>query len=346
MTVGLLLRLLTQVLQRRTVRRLVRERGIDVVHQPIPVSPKEPSLMFGLGVPVVIGPMNGGMEFPPAFRNLESGWVRGLVNAGRSLAHLAHVLFPGKRQAAALLVANARTGQALPRGHARNVITFIENGVDLAVWSPKPVPPRADAAVTRFIFVGRLVDWKGVDMLLEAFQRAASSDAMLLQVIGDGPERGRLEAMATAMGLTTPGEGMPGTVSFLGWRSQPECAELLWAADAMVLPSVWECGGAVVLEAMSVGIPVIATDWGGPADYLDAQCGILVRPETRQAFIDGLASSMLRLAASPELRAAMGAAGRRKVLDEFDWEVKVDRMISVYRSVLRAPAESAVAMAR
>jgi glycosyltransferase involved in cell wall biosynthesis len=83
-----------------------------------------------------------------------------------------------------------------------------------------------------------------------------------------------------------------------------------------------------------MAVPVIATDWGGPTDYLDSQCGILVAPTSTEHFIQGLASAMRTLAASPSQCMAMGAAGRMKVLAEFDWEVKVDRMLLVYRSVV------------
>src|SRR5258707_4666094 len=69
-TTGFLMRCMTQMTQRRVIRQLIRDQGISVIHQPMPVSPKEPSMMYGLGVPVVIGPMNGGMEYPPAFRRM------------------------------------------------------------------------------------------------------------------------------------------------------------------------------------------------------------------------------------------------------------------------------------
>ncbi len=69
-----------------------------------------------------------------------------------------------------------------------------------------------------------------------------------------------------------------GTIQFAGWLSQSDCKVRLNAADCLVLPSLFECGGAVVLEAMALGKPVIATAWGGPLDYLDADCGILVQP--------------------------------------------------------------------
>ena len=73
-TFGFVSRLSTQLAARRRARRLVAELGIDLVHQPIPVSPREPSTLYGLGAPVVIGPMNGNMAFPPPSSPATSGW--------------------------------------------------------------------------------------------------------------------------------------------------------------------------------------------------------------------------------------------------------------------------------
>ena len=102
-------------------------------------------------------------------------------------------------------------------------------------------------------------------------------------------------------------------------------------ADCLVLPSLLECGGAVVLEAMAMAKPVIATAWGGPLDYLDPDCGVLVPPAGAEALVDGLAAAMVRLAASSDERLRMGRSGRAKALRLYDWEVKVDRMIDYYR---------------
>ena len=95
-----------------------------------------------------------------------------------------------------------------------------------------------------------------------------------------------------------------------------------------------ECGGAVVLEAMAMGMPAIATDWGGPADYIDSASGILVAPASRPAFIENLALALTRMAKSPKTRMAMGKAARARVVQHFDWEIKVDRMLALYRSVM------------
>lgn len=343
-TTGFLSRLSTQWVQRRIVRRLVREQTIDVVHQPMPVSPREPSMLFGFGVPVVIGPMNGGMEYPEAFRRGRGGAERLLLSAGRASAALMNKLMPGKRRASTLLVANLRTREALPAGLCRNVVELVENGVDLGLWRPAAgVADGSTTAPTTFVYMGRLVDWKAVDLLLHAFARAREFAPMRLWILGDGAERARLEALAGELkigGEKGSGSGKRsadtiGSVYFAGWLSQAECAQRLAEADGLVLPSLLECGGAVVLEAMSMGKPVIATAWGGPLDYLDESCGLLVHPGSRSAIIDGFARAMSELAKAPGQRKRYGANGLAKVRREFDWEIKVDKMLNLYADAVR-----------
>ena len=336
-TTGFLSRLSTQLAQRRIVRRLVAEHGIEVVHQPMPVSPREPSMLFGFGVPVVIGPMNGGMDYPPAFRRHRGAAERWLLNAGRASAALLNRLMPGKRRAAALLVANKRTRDALPAGVCEHVVELVENGVDLGVWRPAAAQAQAasDDAVTTFVFMGRLVDWKAVDLLLEAFARARARAPMRLWVLGDGSERAALEALAARLAIPSGSDADVGAIHFAGWLPQAACAGRLAEADVLVLPSLLECGGAVVLEAMSLGKPVIATAWGGPLDYLDPSCGVLVAPASRDAIVEGFEAAMVALAQSPERRRNLGEQGLRKVRREFDWETKVDGMLDIYRVAMQ-----------
>ena len=321
MTLGWVIDLQTGVMQRRVVRDLVRTYGITVVHEPIPVSPKLPSLMYGIGAPVVIGPLNGGMNYPRGFYKSEGLLERWLIPAGRTASHVANFFFRGKRDAAILLVANERTRQALPCGITGEIIELAENGVDLSVFErAKGVSNRTRP---RFAFVGRLVDWKGVDMLLEATARALHDKDLELHIIGDGAMRSKLESLADTLKLREH-------VVFHGFVSQKECAKFLMDCDALVLPSLYECGGAVVLEAMSMGLPVIATKWGGPADYLDETNGILIEPTEPRRFIVDLSQAIIKLARSPELGHQLGEAGRARVVTEFDWEKKIDQILSIY----------------
>jgi glycosyltransferase involved in cell wall biosynthesis len=320
-TFGLATNLLTQWAQRKILRTLAVED--TVVHQPIPVAPRFPSLLFGLGAPVVMGPLNGGMEYPPAFRRQESLASRVFIGMARLLTNAVNALLPGKRRAAVVLVANERTRRALPSGLRGQVLELVENGVDTAVWSDGRSDGSPDGA-GRFVFIGRLVDWKALDLVLEALKSVPDAT---LDIIGDG------SMLASWRGYAeTAGVGL--RVRFWGWLSQAECAEYLRDCCALVLPSLYECGGAVVLEAMAMARPVIATAWGGPLDYLDETCGILVPPASREALISGFADAMRGLMSSPERCARMGAAGRERLLREFDWNRKIDRMLEIYDSAL------------
>jgi glycosyltransferase involved in cell wall biosynthesis len=318
--------MLTQAIACRMAREIVTRHRIDVVHQPVPVSPKRCSLLYDLGAPVVMGPMNGGMMYPSGFREYESRSQRYIMRMGRSGAHVMNRLVPGKLRASTLLVANERTRRALPSGCRGRVVELVENGVDLALWEPS-ARPRKDDDTTRFAFSGRLVDWKAVDILIEAFAHVCAHTKATLDIIGDGAERPKLESLAGRLNVAH-------AVRFHGWLLQPAAAHELATADVFVLPSLYECGGAVVLEAMALGIPVISTAWGGPKDYLDESCGVLVEPRSRAEFVENLSRAMIDLAARPELRKALGRAARTRVVQRFDWNKKIDTILKVYADTI------------
>ena len=192
----------------------------------------------------------------------------------------------------------------------------------------------------RFLYLGRLVDWKAVDLLLEAFKGVAQNHPVArLDVLGDGPMLEPLRKRNAELGLSD-------RVSFAGWVNKAKGLETLRAADVFVLPSLRECGGNALLEAMAVGLPCVATNWGGPGKYLDETCGIRVDPDTRDGFIAGLSRAMLALANSPAQRVTLGTAARRRLSEHyFTWESKVERMLEIYRGAIAdgraAPAQSA-----
>jgi glycosyltransferase involved in cell wall biosynthesis len=324
-TFGVLMVLVNQFIQRRMVRRLIRDRGINVVHQPMPVSPKAPSFIWGLGAPVIVGPMNGGMEYPAAFRRGESLFTRASVSLGRMGASLVNRIIAGKRYASVLLVANERTRLALSFSPRGKVIELPENGVDLSLWSP-PAALLHPVTHGRFVFIGRLVDWKRLDFVLRALVDCSGA---ILDVIGDGPMHESWKATARMLGIAD-------RVNWLGWLSQPECAKRLHGATALVLPSIYECGGAVVLEAMACAVPVIALCWGGPAEYIDASCGILIPPSDEASIIRGFSEAQRLLATDPALQTRLGAAGRQRVEMHFDWNQKIERMLGIYCASIAA----------
>jgi glycosyltransferase involved in cell wall biosynthesis len=329
------------IARRQLVERavdLVRRLKIDVVHEVNPVSPKEPSGMHAVreaGAALVIGPLNGGMTFPAGFPEFQSLFTKTFQAAGRYVSPLAHKRLPGKRLADLVLAANPRTRDALPAGAASaggEVIELCENGVDLALWDDGgPLPadrPGRDPARPRFVYLGRLEGWKAVDLMIRAF--AAADLNGTLDLIGDDDARPKLEALAEELGVRD-------RITFHGFKTQQDAAEIMRQCDVFCLSSLYECGGAVVLEAMAVGLPVITTDWGGPADYVDEHSAVSVSPTNREQFVKDFAAAMTKLGNDPALRRQMGAAGQRRIREGgFVWDDKIRIMLGLYQRAVVA----------
>lgn len=181
---------------------------------------------------------------------------------------------------------------------------IIHCGID-----PTALPPiEHGKRPAKLIFVGRVVELKGMAVLLEALQTVRSSNPdTTLTVVGDGPDRASFEAAAKKAGLGK-------AVDFVGSKSQAEVAELLSQSDIFVLPSFAEGVPVVLMEAMASGLPVVTTTVGGISELVEDEVnGFLLRPGDP---VD-LADALNRLIDDPELRARFGAAGSEKVAAEF-----------------------------
>lgn len=325
-TTGVISHAITQVYQYKLARKAIKLKHINIVHEPAPVSPKQPSVLFGLGVPVVIGPLNGGMNFPKAFLYMQNKYENIIYSVARFLSNAINLLIPGKLLADTILVANQRTRDALPLFIRGEVKEFIENGVDLELWHPSEKNHNTNEV--KFVYFGRLIDLKCVDYLIRAIALAKTDYKIKLDIVGDGNERSNLETLVEQLGCSDQ-------VTFYGWVNQKYCPEILANADVLVLPSVRECGGSVVLEAMAMELPVIAVNWGGPSDYVTEETGILIEPDNIDDYIHQLISAIERLANNAELRESMGKAGRERIIDQFDWEKKIDSMINTYSCLVK-----------
>ncbi len=182
-----------------------------------------------------------------------------------------------------------------------------------------PVVHRGQA--TRLVFVGRLVEQKGLSVLFEAMNMLTdATPGLTLTVIGDGPDRGGLERRVAQLGLSD-------RIEFVGSKSQSEVAALLADSEIFVLPSYAEGVPVVVMEALGSGVPVVASFVGGMAELVeDGVTGYLVRPGDPQQLADRLG----RLLDDPELRNAFGKAGRAKVTADFDSSEEAARLGTLF----------------
>ncbi|MDX2137130.1 MAG: glycosyltransferase family 4 protein [Chloroflexota bacterium] len=170
--------------------------------------------------------------------------------------------------------------------------------------------------------IARLIKQKGVSYGLQAFARVSERypDAHLI-IVGDGDLRAALEAEARALRLS------PWT-HFLGWRA--DAAALMRGLDVLLMPSLWEGFGLVLLEAMAASLPVVASDISAiPEIVVHGETGLLVAP----ADIDGLAAALDRLLRDTPLRQHMGLLGLDRLEAHFSVEQMIDKTVAVYASV-------------
>jgi glycosyltransferase involved in cell wall biosynthesis len=149
-------------------------------------------------------------------------------------------------------------------------------------------------------------------------------------IIGDGPDRRRLEEMAKSLGI---GE----RVRFLGSLPRYETLALLSECSALVHPSLHDSGGWVCIEAMAAARPVICLNLGGPAIMVDTETGIKVDASNAEEAVEGLASGMSALAGRPAWLRALGETGRQRAREHFTWEAKAVEIINAYEFALKQP---------
>lgn len=329
MIFGQILFAITQLRARTVVKDLIKHENIDLVFQPSPITPKGLNYMYNLAVPVVLGPLSGGLDFPPAFQYMDSKITKFIIDLSRALSNLLHIIIPGKIQADVLIVSNKKTEKVLPKGYKGQIYYLFDSGVDLNLWKQKNSKTSIPDGITRFVFMGRFVDWKGVQFLIEALALAVEKSNITLDLIGDGELREQLEKKVKELKLSH-------RVTFHGWLSTENCLNVLNNSDVFVMPSLREAGGNAVLEAMAIGMPVIVANWSGLSTIVSSDCGILVEPDSREDFVNGLAQAIIELSDRRDLRQEMGKASAQRVrTNYFDWDSKVDRLVEIFQYTLQ-----------
>lgn len=301
----------------------VRNGDHDVVHAFTPVLPRYPVALAQAcaDTPFVLGPVNGGLPFPEAFGDVR-GKEHGALNVLRYFTRLIPGYAATYRKAALVLAGSRHTMSMLAARFpdvAPRMVLFHENGLAPDFFRPRP----ARGGPFTILFVGRLVPYKGADMLLDAL--ALSGIDARLVVVGDGPERPRLEKQVRQLGLADK-------VRFVGWVAQKATAEFYAGADVFAFPSVREFGGAVVMEAMAAGLPCIVLNHGGVGEYVDDTCGVRIDPVSREHVVKEFARSLGQLASDRDLRQRLEQGACRRA-EHYRWTGKARWLLEQYNNL-------------
>jgi glycosyltransferase involved in cell wall biosynthesis len=176
--------------------------------------------------------------------------------------------------------------------------------------------PASRGGPFRILSVGRLLHWKGYDLGIRAFHRMHRDiPEAEYWIVGDGPERRRLEQLAAELGLSR-------SVVFRGAQPRSAVAEILAQCDVLLHPSLHDSGAWVCVEAMASSRPVVCLDCGGPAVIVTDETGFKIQPVSPGQVVRDLAAALALMALDPNRRQNIGSAARRRAEQHLNWDRK------------------------
>jgi glycosyltransferase involved in cell wall biosynthesis len=312
-----------------TYRRLRRElaaRAFDIVHRVTPLSPTYPSpLASWTRVPFVLGPLNGGLPWPAAWRHAriaEMEWLSYVRNFYRLLPYVTRTY----ERAACVIAGSRYTLLALPRVIRQRAVYLPENGIDPGRFTDAGRVPPSRVTPFKILFVGRLVPYKGADMVLAAYAGSAELRAHArVEIVGEGPQRAELSRFVRYHNLQSH-------VGFTGNLPQAEVARHFRESSVFAFPSVREFGGGVIMEAMACGLPCVVVDYGGPGEYVTPDTGVKLRIRCREALIADLRDALIALWREPQRLDKMSARSAERARCAFTWDEKARVIEELYRT--------------
>jgi len=314
-------------------RALHTQVGFDLAHHATFVTYWRPSLLALLPVPFVWGPVGGGESAPralwPTFGPRGAAYEM-FREAFRWLGEHDPLVRLAARRCALALATTRESAERIERLGARNVMVLQQVALpseELGILDRRPEPTDPFTLMS----IGNLLHLKGFHLALRAFAASGLGESRYL-IVGDGPDRGRLEKLARDLGIMT-------RVRFAGRLSRHEVLRMLGDAHVLVHPSLHDSGGWVCVEAMAARKPVICLDLGGPAVQVTEETGIKVAARTPEQVVADLGGAMRRLAKDPGLRTSMGLAARKRAEEHFSWRRRGEQLQEFYERAVRTAEE-------
>jgi len=319
-----------QILAWRKARILHKRVGFDAAQHITFNNDWIPSFIGAwLPVPFIWGPVGGGQRTPPAFYSgykkrgraadkvrLFGQWIGRNVLVSRRLC---------VRNARAILVCNNETRDKMPPHVSPKVHFFPVNGIAEEDVSG---PNGRNSGEFRVLSVGRMIHWKNFSSGIEAFgmfhERHKGSR---LTMIGYGPQREKLEALAEELGLED-------SIKFVDWMARQDLFDVMRASDVFLHPALREGGGAVVVEAMACGLPVVGLDNAGPGMHIRGGWGIKIKPQSPSQIISEMTEALEKLHNDRALRLRMGEAALQRARSFYVWDRQGERLHGIIEGIL------------
>ncbi|MBM3294511.1 MAG: glycosyltransferase [Candidatus Aminicenantes bacterium] len=319
---------LWQIAAYRLARSLHEENPFDLAHH----------VTFGndwlasyigafLPAPYVHGPVGGGQRTPTPLRSEYTAYGKFAERAREKAQWFGRrdvVRNRCLRRAKAILVCNRETRAKMPRAFDPKIFDFPVNGMSREDLAVLPVSPPPGDGVFRILSAGRFHRLKGFALAVKAFGLfLRDHPASEFILVGQGEEGGRIREAVRRLGID-------GQVRLVEWVPRRDLLGLMAESDILVFPSFRDGGGAVVVEAMAMGKPVVVIDSGGPGFHVRPDWGSKIRPGPAETVAADMAAAFARLHDNPALRREMGRAARSRVEEYYLNEKQGERLEAIY----------------
>lgn len=307
----------------------IQAKRFDLVHRITPLSPTVASpiaaKVAAAGVPFVLGPLNGGVPWPKGF-GVERRQEREWLSYVRGVYKLNPLRRRTLRSTALILAGSRHTASEIPQAFQDKVVWLPENAVDPALFNL--VSDQDLSLPLRACFVGRLVPYKGPDMLIDAAAALITAGKLVLDVVGDGPMMAALREQAARLDVT---EG----ITFHGNLPHERVQEVMARSNLLTFPSIREFGGGVVLEAMALGVVPMVVDYAGPGELVSTETGYPIPLGDRPQIVSRFRAALEALVADPSSLPAKARAARQQALADYTWDAKAGTIVALYRRLLQ-----------
>jgi glycosyltransferase involved in cell wall biosynthesis len=299
----------------RQLKHRIIAGEFDVVLRVLPMSPSLASpFAFFLRkgpIPFVLGPLNGGLPWPPGFAQLENQkeWISGLRTAYRYLPFARSTY----RHATAIIAASSQVCSEFA-AYSDKVFFVPEPGIAASLCLTDTRSPQPSAKLN-LIFVGGLVPRKACDLALRAVAPLLLKDLAQFTIVGDGPERSRIEQLIRSLGIEN-------SVTLCGWVSHAEVLSRLRAADVLVFPSLRDNGAGIVFEALGTGVVPVVADFGGPGDIVHPEVGYKVPLTNENDIVAQMKKILFELANNRDRLEQLRRQGMAYVRECLTWDAK------------------------
>ena len=310
----------------KLARKLHAEKPFDLVHQTTFHTFRIPFSCSRLGIPSVWGPIAGGEFVPPGFDR-----YLGIAAAGehkRGTLNRLNLSMPWVRSSlercSTILVSNRTTLNFLPESAHGKCVVMSPNALREEDIGQAP-SEKLDGGIFEILFAGNCAPTRAMPLVFEALALGLPV-AWRLRIVGSGAALEFWKSEVARLNLTD-------NIEFMGAIPRESLKAIYNETPVLVFPGLRDSGGSALLEAMTLALPILTFDWGGPGEMVDRDSAVLVEVRNPAQTIVDLHTGLCLLATQPDEARRLGRNARERALGHFRWNKKWQVVDSIYRSL-------------